>query len=561
MRLSCAMMTSNMTRTLALLFLAAPLYALDPPPGFHLPDDVFPRKYTASLNIDPAMPAFEGSIQIEIELKTARTVIWLNAKELSVLHATIQTAGHSYPARATVIADEFLALEFATAIAPGPATLSLTYKAQLRQTPTSGAFRNNFENHWYAFTTFTAIDARRAFPCFDEPRFKTPWQLTLHIPRADTAYSNSDRLSETDEPQGMKAVRFAPTGLLASEVVAFAVGPFAVLPGASAGMKHVPVRIVTPAGHASEGADAAGMTDAIMSGLEQYTGIPYPWSKLDDVALPQGTFGGVEQPGMITYRMRALLSPADPVRLRSLLTHELAHQWFGNLVTQSAWQDVWLSEGFATWLTFHMTDPAHLSAIAARERIMAADEGPHTRPVRLEMHNRDEMKDIYSQFVYQKAGAILMMVEGWLGEDAFRDGLRTYLRAHSGGIAATDDLGQVLNATAVLHNFLDRSGVPVVRAELRCEANRPPALAVEIDHGPVPVCWKGEGIARRCAVFETGRHEQVLDRCPAWIYPNAGGTGYYRSEFDSHGLSDRLDQLTPAERLTFDYDRKAQEKK
>lgn len=548
----------NMQRLLALVFLfVARAPGLDPPPGFELPSGVVPRQYIVSLNIDPAMPTFEGSIQIRIEVMTARNVIWLNAKEISVLSASIETAGHTYPARATAVDDEFLALEFASSIEPGPATLSLTYKAQLREAPTSGAFRTNFEKHWYAFTTFTAIDARRAFPCFDEPRFKTPWQLTLHIPQADRAFSNSDQLSETDEPHGMKAVRFAPTGLLASEVVAFAVGPFAVLPAGDAGAKHVPVRMITPLGHASEAADAAHITDAIMSGLEQYTGIPYPWAKLDDVALPQGTFGGVEQPGMITYRMRALLNPPDPDRLRSLLTHELAHQWFGNLVTQATWQDVWLSEGFATWLTFHMTDPAHLNAIAARERIMAADAGPHTRPVRIAMHNRDDMKDIYSQFVYQKAGAILMMLESWLGEDVFRDALRKYLHAHSGGTATVDDLSDLLNAGTILHNFLDRAGVPEVRAKLRCEANRPPVLAIDVDHGPIPVCWRGEGIARQCAVVEQGHTEQVLSRCPAWVYPNAGGTGYYRSKIDPDVLLNHLEDLTPAERLTFDYDRKA----
>jgi alanyl aminopeptidase len=168
------------------------------------------------------------------------------------------------------------------------------------------------------------------------------------------------------------------------------------------------------------------------------------------------------------------------------------------------------------------------------------------------------MKDIYSQFVYQKAGAILMMVEAWLGEGRFRDGLRQYLRAHANGTATTDDLGQTLSATAVLHNFLDNPGIPVVHAALHCDAPQA-ALAIDIGRGPIPVCYKGDGIARRCAVFETGHQEVPLDRCPAWIYPNAGGTGYYRSDFDARALP--LDQLTPAERLTFDNDRKAQEKK
>ena len=432
-----------MLRLLALFCLALPaLAALEPPKDFKLPDTAVPRKYAASLTVDPAKETFERSVNIDVELRSATRIIWLNAKELSGISATV--GGHA--AQATVVGDEFLALELSAPAGPGRVAIEIKYTGRLRETPTVGAFHTSFENHWYAFTTFTAIDARRAFPCFDEPRFKTEWQLTLRIPSDDRAFSNSAQTGETRNADGTTLIRFAPTPPLASEVIAFAVGPFSVLDAGRAGSKHVPVRIVTPAHHEAEGAAAAQVTDAIMSGLENYTGIPYPWSKLDDVALPQGAFGGVEQPGMITYRMRGLLRPVGDPGLKSLLTHELAHQWFGNLVTQSTWRDVWLSEGFATWLTFHMTDPSHLNAIAARERIMTADAGPKTRPVRLDMHSRDEMKDIYSQFVYQKAGAVLMMIEGWVGEEPFRKGLQRYLTAHANGTASTDDLASVFPA-------------------------------------------------------------------------------------------------------------------
>ena len=403
-----------------------------------------------------------------------------------------------------------------------------------------GAFHTQFENNWYAFTTFTAIDARRAFPCFDEPRFKTSWEIALRIPEGDLAFSNAPEARKSALEDGMRTVYFEPSQLLASEVVAFAVGPFDVLPA-----ERQPVRVITPAGRGAEGADANRFTAEILARLETYTGIPYPWAKLDHMALPEGTFGGVEQPGLITYRLKGLLrepgkaTPQQDRSLRSLLTHELAHQWFGNLVTQATWDDVWLSEGFATWLTYRMMDldlppvQKHLAAIAGRERIMAFDESEKSRPVRMHMSDREEMKEIYSPFVYQKAGAVLLMVEDWLGEEPFRRGLQIYLKAHRNGNASIEDLAAALKEASgtdpgpVLHSFLDRKGVPEVNAWVRCEPGTTPVLHVDPSRWTVPVCWtslEGSG----CDVFDRNYQDHAFRSCPVSLKVNPNGTGYYR---------------------------------
>jgi aminopeptidase N len=240
----------------------------------------------------------------------------------------------------------------------------------------------------------------------------------------------------------------------------------------------------------------------------------------------------------------------------------MGHQWFGDMVTQATWDDVWLSEGFATWFSAKVMDQEQppsrrlLASVAARERIMATDAGPKTRPVRLEMHSRKDTDGVYSQIVYQKGAAILVMLDGWLGEDRVRAGLREYLKAHQFGNASTADLESSLaGSKPVLDSFLNQTGIPSIRA--RCNDAH---LVIEqtnaAHHWSVPVCWRAEGIRATCTVLDSDRAEMPVTSCPAWIYLNAGGSGYYRTEWS---LDTNLDvgKLTAAERLTLVYDLRA----
>ncbi len=546
----------------ALLFLA--FAALVPAqPIFELPDGVTPKKHIIELTVDPSLGTFTGRSQIEIELTKPTTTLWVNAKDLTPQQSSVTWQGRNIPTTATPTGGEFISLELPSQIGPGPATISISYTANLPETSVAGPYRNKVAGDWYAFTTFTPIDARRAFPCFDEPRFKTPWQFSIHIKRSDKAFSNAAQLSETDEPNGMKLVKFMQTQPLAAEVVAFCVGPFDVYEGAPAG-HGTPIRIISARGQREQSKLAAQATVDVLPRLEAYTGIPYPYGKLDHVAVPEFKFGAVENVGMITYKSTSLLlSPVDNEtekarRIRALQAHEVGHQWFGDLVTQATWDDVWLSEGFATWFSAKVMDqeqpPARklLASIAARERIMAADAGPKTRPVRLEMHSRKDTDGVYSQFVYQKGAAILVMLDGWLGEEKVRSGLHNYLEAHKFGNASTADLESALaGSKPVLDSFLNQSGIPSVR--MKCSDSK---LAIEASpNWKVPVCWRGEGVSSICTVVAT--HAEVpLKSCPDWIYPNAGGTGYYRSEWTGDPDLDPA-KLTAAERLTLVYDLRA----
>ncbi len=329
------------------------------------------------MTLTPSADTFRGVATIDLELKRSTAFLWLNGKELTVESATFS----GMPARVVAGGGEFLGFAPPKTVGPGPVRIEVHYTGRIGRNAT-GVFHNRSAGDWYLFTTFTAIEARRAFPCFDEPRFKTPWALTLHVPRKNTALANTRVVSETAEPGDRKRVVFAPTEPLPSELVAFAVGPFEIIDAGLAGKNGTPIRIVTPRGRASEAAVARGAAPQLLAQLEDYTGIPYPFDKLDHLALIEGAFGAIENPGLIIYQQRNLLvkpeqdSPERRRQMRSTMAHELAHQWFGNLVTMQDWDDVWLSEGFATWMAAKLMDAElpearrGLLPAVARDRIM-----------------------------------------------------------------------------------------------------------------------------------------------------------------------------------------------
>jgi len=538
------------------------LAAVAQTPGFDLPDDVVPKKHTIDMTIDPGKDTFEGTARIEVELKKSTSVIWVNAKDLTPIEAS---AGKQ-KARAEAAGGEFIGLNLDSPAGPGPSTITIHYRGKLDEKAIVGPYRKRVGDDWYVFTSFTPIDARRAFPCFDEPRFKTPWEMTIHVKRSNRAFANGKEIKETDEPNGMKAVHFARTEPLPAEVVAFAVGPFDATETVKAG-HGTAIRVIAPRGSAPQGKAALDATVDVLPRLEAYTGIPYPFGKLDHLADPEFPFGATENPGLIVYRMRSLLKAPEEGdekdrAIRRIASHEMAHQWFGDMVTQASWDDVWLSEGFATWLSSKIMDeyetPArkHLAAVAARERIMTADNSSRTRPVRRTMHSRDEIKDVYSQIVYQKGAAILLMLDGWLGEDVMRAALRSYLKMHQFGNASTADLEAAIGrgAAPVMDSFLNQTGVPVVTAGLKCNGS---IATVAIEHTgreTIPVCIRGNGVDQTCGTGPS----IVLKSCPAWTYFNSGATGYYRTDWTPDQLKALdLAALTAAERLMLVYDLKA----
>ena len=534
-------------------------------------DDATPRRYHLELTLDPSREPFAGTLRLDLDLARPLTSITLNAKDLTILDSSIEIAGDNRPLTHRIDGENII-LESAESLPPGTATLTLRYTGLLRERPLLGAYRHQYNGDWYLFTTFTPIEARRVFPCFDDPHFKSAWQLELRIPRGLKAVANAPAVREQPDGTDRTRVTFAPIGPLPAELVAFAVGPFDIVDAGAAGERNIEVRVITPRGLASQAAYAGEATRQVLPRLERYTGIPFPFPKLDHLALLEGAFGAVENPGLITYRLRSLLAAPDVAtvewkrRLRGLMAHELAHQWFGNLVTQDSWEDVWLSEGFATWLGGKVMDeelpPAErrVAAVSAREQILR-DDSDTAQPVRKPRSTRQELESVYNPFVYQKGAAILLMLEGWLGEEKVRQAMQSYLRGHANSTATTAALAEALRAATgqdpagLWPTFLDRTSPPSIETSLECSPSRAAVLTVRAP-APVPVCVKAEGRPDRCALISPASPAIDLGPgCPAWFYPNAGGTGYYRTRLTGAQLeSIPLSALSAPERLTLLYD-------
>jgi alanyl aminopeptidase len=554
------------------------------PSVVHLPQNVRPLRYRAHLSIDPAQPSFAGSIEIDVSLSATTDTVWLNATDLDVTRALVRSGHSTSTAEIAPQENEFVRLTIRPAVGAGEAWLSLEYRGKLREDSTAGAFRRkSAAGEWYVYSTSTAIDARRIFPSFDQPDYKTPWTLAITAPRGNIALANTGTVSERTEGDRV-TVEFAESRPLPSELVAFAVGPFALHDAGKSGSGRTPMRVVAPKGRAAEGKLAAELARTILPRLEEYTAEPYGFGKLDHIALLEGAFGGVENPGLIQYLGRLLLvTPGQEQNrreeLEGLMAHEMAHQWFGDLVTQSEWNDVWLSEGITTWMGQKIADlslpPARrgLRMAASRESAMRIDAGPKARPVRLEMSTRAEMRQVYAHVVYAKGASFVSMLEEWLGQDAMKRVMRRFIRDHRYGTATTADFvtavrGETGNEIgAISHSLLDRPGVPVVSAALECGGGRPRLRLRQAPYAPVgmavsgggepwtiPVCVRSpDGIDCTVLAEPVGELElKSAKSCPAWVMPDANGSGYYRLDVPLEMLAklSAVDSLTRVERLT-----------
>jgi len=556
----------------------------EPPPALRLPETVRPVRYRPTLTVVPGQDSFTGVIEIDLDVLAATPVVWLNAQDLQVSRAEARQGGATLPGRALPQPKDFAGIAFETPLAPGEATLRLTYSGRISRRDSAGIFQAEEGGRWYASTHFEPIDARRAYPCFDEPSLKVPWQLTLRVKTGQRAFANAPIESQQDGADGFTTVRFAPTRPLPSYLTAFAVGPWERIDAGKAGEGGTAIGVIVPQGLVAQAGWATEISPQIVPRLEDWFGIAYPFEKLDVIAVPLGR-GAMENVGLVTYGSTLLLVPPgeDTPSFRraqaSVSTHEFAHMWFGDLVTNAWWDDLWLNEAFATWMTYKTLESWHpewgaaLDRVGARGRAMKADSLLTARRVRQPIESGDDMLNAFDAITYLKGASVIHMFEQFVGPEQFRRGVRRYLKAHAYSSATASDFLSAISAEAGLDlqpafsTFLDQPGVPLVTAELRCEPGKRPRLELSqerylplgADASPeqreqvwqVPVCARWNG-GRTCALLgaKSGSAELPARSCPKDLVANPGAAGYYHlSAHQERLLADGGRRLAPAERV------------
>jgi aminopeptidase N len=525
---------------------------------------VRPLRESLALRLVPAEATFTGTATIDVRFEAATHHFWLHAEGLGVDEAHLVTGTKSVPVTTNPSGQDLLLVQLTTAVGPGEARLVLRYHGSVDSERSRGIYRVDEGKTAYLYTFFEPVDARRAFPCFDEPSFKIPWTLSLTVPDADVAFANTVPVSTSAAGPGFKTVAFAETRPLPSYLVAFVVGPFEVVKGAPVGNEAIPLQFILPQGRAAELHYAQQFLPGAVKSLENFTGVPYPYGKLDVAVVPR-YWGTMEHPGLVALGQTFLLIPPGQESLQrrqfaaNISVHELAHYWFGDLVTNAWWDETWLNEGFGTWLDLKATDAVDKAfrfrrvALARRGAALSADALPTAKAVRQPVLSRTDIEASFdAALTYDKGSIVLGMFEHWVGEAAFKRGLQLYLSRHADGNTTAEELFRALDEGTgrpvgdALSTFVVQPGAPLVTVALRCKTGALPVLElsqerflVERSVSPttatwqVPVCVRaswGKHVEGACILLSDAESELTLPvgGCPSVVTANAGGLGYYR---------------------------------
>ena len=543
---------------------------MEPRQSVLLPDDVHPRGYRLTLTPDFETFVFNGAVEIEVAVQRTTRQIVLHSAEL-----TIQTVAFTQddvirrPEQIQIDEGrETVTFRFAEDLREGPAVLRISYVGNLNDRM-CGFYRSEAlvgsQKRSLAVTQFEATDARRAFPCWDEPAVKATFEVCLVIPQDRRAISNMPAVEEVPAEEGKTRVRFAETPVMSTYLLAFVVGDFDFLEACTE--KGVQVRVYTPVGRKEQGLFALEVAVRALSFFEDYFRVPYPLPKMDLIAIPDFAAGAMENWGAVTYRETAILvdpehsSAATRQRVAMVVAHELAHQWFGNLVTMQWWTHLWLNEGFASYLQYLAVD--HLfpewdvwTQFVFNEygRALRLDCLVHSHPIEVEVKDPSEISEIFDAISYSKGAAVIRMLAALLGGEALRKGLHLYLTRHAFANATTEDLWRAFAEASgkpvkeVMDTWTRQTGYPVVFLEAGVDEAASPRLRQsrflagrssgrdESEQGlgwwvPVTVQTERSSCPEQ---FLMRDRESSLDcslQPQEWIKLNVGQAGFYRVSY------------------------------
>ena len=547
-----------------------------------LPTNVRPTLYTLTLEPDLESFTFAGSETIAIEVDEPTSEIKMNCAEIAIQSATLSLTDGSDSQPESITFDEekeTVAFAFAETIPVGAADLSIEFTGELND-KLRGFYRSSYTDvdgnqRWMATTQFEATDARRAFPCWDEPAVKAAFDITLTVPGELEAISNTEPVSIADTDDGKKVVHYAETPVMSTYLLAFIVGDLACVQDRT--RDGVLMRVWATRGNEDKGQYALETSMALLDYFHDYFGVPYPLSKLDHIAIPDFAAGAMENWGAITYREVALL--VDPVDssagtreiVAAIISHEMAHQWFGDLVTMEWWDDLWLNESFASWMGDKAVDYLHpewemWTQFLTHDTSSALnlDGLRNSHPIEQPVNNPAEIGELFDAISYSKGGSVLRMLEHYLGEDAFREGLRIYIQRHQYANARTRDLWNALGEASgqpvaeIMESWTSQTGYPVLEASvdrsgdsIEVALSQARFLYDEIlgeDEEPDTTVWKVPVTARTASNAEPVRSlmdtaESGLILHPAsygsgdeWIKVNPDQSGFFRVQYSDEEI-------------------------
>ena len=573
-------------------------------PHAQLPDTVTPKGYRVDMMIDPQQDGMSGTVAIDVKVNEKSDRIWIHAKEMTVSAARIiYTNGSTTELTFTAVPLEdapsgiaYLTAE--KAIPAGEGTITLEYETPYNQNLNS-AYQVKRGDEAYIVTQFEPLGAREAFPSFDEPKFKVPFTLSITSPSDEVVISNTPETGTSPVTVGSETWtkhQFAKTRPLPSYLIAFAVGPydmvdFGAIPPNSVRKTPLKLRGLTAKGSGADIQYGLEGTEPILTALEEYFGTPYPYEKLDLIAAPDYAFGAMENPGAIVYREYLMLldegSPLSQKRSYNRVhSHELAHQWFGNLVTPVWWEDIWLNEAFATWMGNKGTSLAYPDENYDRLTLNAAlgamniDTLSTTRKVREPLARSENVMDQFDGITYRKGGGVLSMFESYVGEEAFQKGVRLHMERYADGVATGDDFFQSIadgsgnpDVVSAMKSFVDQPGLPLVKSKIFTDQekgkgaftgivlsqSRYAPLGSKITQGQkweIPVCiayGQNGKVGKKCTLLDKNETQITIPGKVDWVTLNQNGSGYYRFTMNTDAwanLVENLNELNTREALT-----------
>ena len=547
---------------------------------YRLPTNVIPSAYDLTLEPDLEAATFTGEVTIQVEVIEPTAEVVLNAIDLQIDSAEV--GGHD--AEVTLdAAHERATLRLAMILDPGPTVVRLRFRGVLND-KLHGFYRSTFKDssgteRTIATTQFESTDARRAFPCWDEPELKATFAVTLVVPQGLLAVSNNAAVSDEPTGDGRRRVVFDRTMTMSTYLVAFIVGPLAATEAVD--VDGVPLRVIAPPERLALAPFALEVGAAALRAFSDFFAIPYPGGKLDLVAIPDFAFGAMENLGCVTFRETALLvdeaqgSQADFQRVADVVNHEIAHMWFGDLVTMKWWNGIWLNEAFATFMELKATDAFRpewdrwTSFGVERAAAFAVDSLAATRPIEFPVISPADAEGMFDVLTYQKGCAVMRMLEQYVGEDGFRDGLRLYMARHAYQNTETGDLWDAIEEAtrqpvrSIMDSWILQGGFPLVTATLAADGSAVTLeqerfrLLPDAEPGDEPdPRWSVPIVLRTSTgdvhkVLLTERSTTVtLDGGGAgkadWLVVNAGASGFYRVRYASGLLQALLGDLGPA---------------